>query len=181
MSRSPIAWFRKARNAWYVKLHGKQRFLGEHPADAPKPKQNDRGQWNPPESIRDEFHKLMVAPIVKSGTVWEVFDSFLDSTLANRAERTYEFYQERLQRFKDAVPNMPVHRLTPDHIYQWMNRKTWGSTYKCGCMVALSRAFNWAVAAREIPFNPIKGIQKPQPKHREQLITPTQFKNCSRR
>jgi hypothetical protein len=30
----------------------------------------------------------------------------------------------------------------------------WG-TYKRGCMMALCRAFNWAVKARKIPFNSI--------------------------
>ena len=115
----------------------------------------------------------MLAPtIVASGTIWEVFDSMLDWTKANRAPRTYDFYKERLQQFKDEVPNMIVEKMTPDHVYTWINKKKWSDTYKRGCMTTLCRAFNWAVKARKIPFNPIAGIEKPEASHRETLITP---------
>ncbi len=79
MPRKPEPWYWEKRNGWYVQLNGKHVFLGEHPADAPKPEKNKKGRWNAPASIDDAFHKLKVAPtIVASGTVWEVFDSMLD-------------------------------------------------------------------------------------------------------
>lgn len=176
MSRHSKPWFRSARNAWYVKINGKQRFLGEHPEECAKPKKSPKGDWNAPDTIRDEFHKLMVAPVlVHTGTVWAVFDAFLDHSLENNAKRTYEFYQERLQRFKDAVPNMAVEALMPAHVYNWMKGKGWSGSYKRGVMVSLCRAFNWAVKARLILFNPIKGIEKPPETHRDQTLTQAEF------
>ena len=176
MPRKPEPWYWEKRNGWYVQINGKHVFLGEHPAGAAKPEKNKKGRWNAPESIDDAFHKLMLAPtVVASGTVWEVFDAMLGWTLANRARRTYDFYKERLQQFKDEVPNMIVEKLTPDHVYTWINKKKWSDTYKRGCMTTLCRAFNWAVKARKIPFNPIAGIEKPEASHRETLITPKEF------
>jgi hypothetical protein len=40
--------------------HGYQSFLGEHPPNTPAPKKNASGEWNPPQTIRDEFHRRMV-------------------------------------------------------------------------------------------------------------------------
>jgi hypothetical protein len=129
MPRKPEPWYWERRNGWHVQLNGKHVFLGEHLADAPKPEKNKKGRWNAPESIDDAFHKLMLTPtVIQSGTVWDVFDSMLDRTQANRAPRTYEFYRERLQRFKDEVSNMIVEKLTPDHVYRWIDQKDWSGT-----------------------------------------------------
>jgi integrase len=162
MGRRPKPWWRKERKCWYVTINKVTHRLSEDKKEA-----------------YDMFHKMMSDPVsVASGSVWEVFDSCLDWTLANRAFRTYDFYRERLQRFKNAVPNMPVAKLTPDHVYRWLDaegNKHWSDTYKRGCITALCRAFNWAVKARKIPFNPIKGIEKPEASQREMLITPQEF------
>ena len=176
MPRKPEPWYREDRNGWYVNLNGKRHFLGEHPAGASKPEKNKQGRWNAPQVIDDAFHKLMLTPAtIPSGTIWEVFDSMLDWTLANRAKRTYDYYKDILQRFKDDVPNVLVEKFTPDHVYRWLNGKDWGDTYKRGCMTTLCRAFNWAVKARKITFNPIRGIEKPEASHRETLITEKEF------
>ena len=122
----------------------------------------------------------MLAPtVVAAGTIWEVFDAMLDWTLANREKRTYDYYKDILQRFKDDFPNVIVERFTPDHVYKWINGKDWSDTYKRGCMTTLCRAFNFAVKARKIPFNPIAGIEKPAASHRETLITPARIRRSS--
>lgn len=175
--RSKPYWWDE-KKAWYCTTNKVRHRLGDHPDGAARPKKNAKGDWNMPRVIEDAFHRVMGDPnsVVSSHTVWAIFDSFLDWTLANKAQRTYDFYRERLQRFKTAVPNMPVDRLTPDHVYQWLNDKAWSNNYKRGVITSLSRAFNFAVKARKIQFNPIKGIEKPAETHREEIITPEEFR-----
>jgi integrase len=159
MGRRPKPWYRKERKEWYVTINKVTHRLGESKKEA-----------------YEEFHKLMASDVeVPSGSVWEIFDAMLEWTKTNRAPRTYDFYQERLQRFKDDVPNMLIARLTPDHVYQWLSGKKWSDTYKRGCVTSMARAFNWAVKARKISFNPIRGIEKPEAANREVLITPKEF------
>ena len=52
---------------------------------------------------------------VATGSLWEVFDEFVDWAADKRASRTYDFYRERLQLFKDSIPNIAVEPLTPDN------------------------------------------------------------------
>ncbi len=37
MAKKAYPWFWEARDGWYVLLNGRRHFLGEHPADAPRP------------------------------------------------------------------------------------------------------------------------------------------------
>lgn len=159
MARQPKPWWHSEKGCYFVTINGVRHRLSSVKKEA-----------------MDQFHKLMSDPVsVPSGSVWEVFEGMLDYTMANRAYRTYEFYLERLQRFKDEVPNMSVSKLTPEHVYDWLKGKNWSDTYKRGCIVALCRAFNWAVNARKIAFSPLKGIEKPEASHRETLITQNEF------
>lgn len=184
MSRRASPWFREERNAWFFKVDGKQKFIAEHPADAPAPKKSAKtGLWNVPDTIREAFHKLISAPVVASGTIWEVFDDFLEWTEKNKAPRTYDFYRQRLQWFKDAQPNIPTEQLTPDEVYKWLNaHPNWSDTFKRGCITAVARAFNWGVKhqRRKVPFNPIKGIEKPADHSRDQILTKAQFQTLLR-
>ena len=60
MARTASPWFREERNAWYVIKDGKRHLLGEHPADAPKPRRK-KNRWVVPPTILDRYHELMAA------------------------------------------------------------------------------------------------------------------------
>src|SRR5205823_14972003 len=60
MARTASPWFLEERNAWYVIKDGKRHLLGEHTADAPKPRRK-KNRWVVPPTILDRYHELMAA------------------------------------------------------------------------------------------------------------------------
>jgi hypothetical protein len=111
MARTASPWFWGERQGWYVNKHGRRHFLGEHPGGAAPPRKI-KGTWNVPPPIVQAFHALMARPDAApkppqqgSGpTVAELLDKYLDWCHRHRAERTYEWYRDHLQRFLDALP-----------------------------------------------------------------------------
>src|SRR5437588_8001653 len=101
--KHPTPWFWNARNGWYVIHNGNRRFLGAHPADAPKPSKSKKtGLWNAPQPILDAFHTLMGSQtpvLLDDEAVANVLDDFLTWCKENRAERTTERYAEFTQDF----------------------------------------------------------------------------------
>jgi hypothetical protein len=60
MARIAQPWFWAERNGWFVNRNGQRHFLGDHPPNAPRPRQVS-GKWNAPEAIRLQFHELMAS------------------------------------------------------------------------------------------------------------------------
>ncbi len=118
MSRNPKPWLRSGRG-WYVQLAGKQISLGR----------------NKTEAFR-LYRQLLREPRqqqVSSESFFAVGDEFLQWTLQHRAERTYQWYQERLQSFgdflKQCLPNARLEEVKPLHVMQWIAKHPkWGST-----------------------------------------------------
>jgi len=107
MARSPKPWFRKGRRCWFVTIDELRHNLG-----------SDR------EAVFREFHELMARPkrrAVASMSVVAVFDAFMEWTRKHRAERTYEWYQQRCQWFVDAIPDLSVDQLQPYHVQEWID------------------------------------------------------------
>jgi integrase len=179
MARTARPWFREQRNIWCVTIDGKKRTLGPHPADAETPKYNKKKDtWNVPESIEEAWKNLQKgeAVPVSPGTTWAMLDRFLGWCEVHRPA-SYSWYVDHLQRFKDGVANMPVSKLKPFHVTEWLDKKTgWGPSYKRGHITAIKRVFNWAVKSGHLAASPIVSLEKPEGESRDQLITPAQFK-----
>jgi len=94
--KSKGPWFWKLRGEWVVNVRGKRHYLGAEKTAA-----------------YDEWHRLCreKSEPISTNTVWAVLDAFLDHAKATTAPATYEWYRYRLQQFKDALPNVPVHAL----------------------------------------------------------------------
>ncbi|MCA9028588.1 MAG: hypothetical protein KDA86_25490 [Planctomycetaceae bacterium] len=87
MSRPRKPWLRKSNKCWYVEIDGKQVNLGRNKTAAHR-----------------RFHALMAEPIatVPNGpdiTFTEIADQFLEWVKQNRAVDTFEWYQQRIERF----------------------------------------------------------------------------------
>jgi integrase len=133
------------------------------------------------------------APAVKSKaslTVGDVFEKFLDWCQVNRSERTYEWSRDHIQSFCNALKQravdpkiFPTAELAPFHITEWVDanrkkrpdRRAWGPNHCRGAITAVVRAFSWAAKQRHLPENPVRGIEKPPAKRREQVLTPAEF------
>jgi site-specific recombinase XerD len=170
--------------------------LGAHPEGFPAPRQV-KGKWNAPPPIMQAFHALLAAPTaptippvilpapVAVLTVPDVFDSFLEWCQKNRSGRTYEWSRNHIQSFLDSLPDkrLPVDDLKPFHVQQWVDankvakagRRAWGVNHCRGAIVAVQRAFTWAEKLGHIAKSPIRHVEKPAAKRREQVLTVKEF------
>ena len=165
MSRNPKPWLRNGRG-WYVQLDGKQIALGRHKAEAFK-----------------LYRQLLREPRqrrVRSETFFAIGDEFLEWTLQHRAERTYQWYKERLQSFgeylKPRMPNAALEDIKPLHIMQWLaEHPGWGSTSQRQAITSIQRCFNWAEKMGYIVRSPLRGIEKPPAKTRDKIISTDEY------
>jgi integrase len=187
MARKPSPWYWPERNGWFTILNGQRQPLGNHPADAPPP-QKRKGKWVIPTAIDNAFHKLLSTPATapplpaqtRDGlSVAEVFDKFLDWCQKHREGRTYADYHDYIQKFLDHLKEkatMPVAGLRPFHIVEFVDsHKGWNDTTRRKSMIHLQRPFNWAAKLGYIPDNPVRHIEKPQAKRRDNPVTPEDF------
>jgi integrase len=98
-----------------------------------------------------------------------IFEEFLDYTERHREKDTYADYRRTLQSFKDKWPDLTVGELSVRHVEAWFDEHPgWGDTTKNDYVTIVLTAFNWAAkpTVRLIPFNPLKGMEKPRKKSR---------------
>jgi site-specific recombinase XerD len=167
----PEPFFRPSRKLWYVQYQGKQYNLG---ADE--------------KAARIRCHQILggAVPVPRGATAepvgklaCEIIDLFLEWCQKHRSKRTASWYQTHLQSFLDSLPDaatLAVEQLKPFHVVNWCDaHDTWGANHKRGAVTAVQRAFNWAEKLGHIRKNPVRGIEKPAPKRREQVLTPEEF------
>jgi integrase len=168
----PEPYFRPKKNRWYVQVGGKQINLGPDEAQA---------------KIR--WHQLMagglLTPAPQPGgnpscpLACVLIDLFLSWCLKHRSKRTAEWYRGHLQSFLDSLPaaaTIAAGQVKPFHVVNWADaHATWGPMQRRGAITAVQRAFNWAEKLGHIDRSPLRGIEKPPPKRREQVLTPAEF------
>jgi integrase len=187
MARTPKPWFRTERAAWCVYFRGTLHSLGSHPDGFPPPRQV-KGRWNPPPPVLRAFHALLASPpdrpvpatlpVTAVRVVPDVFDAFLEWCQKNRSPRTYEWSRNHIQSFLNSLadPRLPVDDLKPYHVQQWVDSKAdWGPNHTRGAITAVQRAFSWAEKLGHIAKSPIRHVEKPAPKRREQVLTQAEF------
>lgn len=159
MPRRPEPWYREQVGEYYVTIKGKQHRLGPDKDKA-----------------YDAFHELMTKqqPEIVTGTVAEVIERYMDWVQVNRP-KSYTWYKKRIAHFYDSIKNLRTQKLRPLHIQTIMDKADWSDAYKAGCVTAMKRAFNWAVDQGYLDRNPLRGLKKPDPGHREQTLTQEQF------
>lgn len=176
MGRKSSPYYWKEKQGWYVTISGKRLKLGDHPEGAQAPRKKNRS-WNVPKTIQEEFLKRQTTtgPAISSDTSWAVLDAYLEWCEVHRPS-SYGWYKARLQRFKDGIPNMPVPKLKPFHVQEWLDTKTWGANYKRGMVTAIKRVFAWAIKQGHLEHSPLAGLDKPAAERREQVLSPEEFK-----
>lgn len=163
MPRFPKPWFRAARGAWFVQIHGKQVSLGA-----------DR------KLAFERYHALMAKPkpqAVSAHSVLGLLDQFLEWTQRHRAPRTYDWYRDRCQGFARTIDSqLSANALRPFHIQQWVDAHSdWAPGMKRGCIQAIQRAFNWAEKQGHIDRSPVRHVEKPPAGRRTEIITVQQY------
>jgi integrase len=153
--KSKGPWFWKKRHQWTVTIRGKRYYLGDDREDAYR-------QW----------HELSAAPEAAPGKV-HIFRDFLEWCKRYRPD-SYSWYESRITEFAKTIPGMTVAELKPYHLQAWIDTKK-SDGHKRGCLIAVSRALNWAVKQGLIEKNPIKYMEKPTAGRRELILTPEEF------
>lgn len=169
----PEPFFRPKKNRWYVEVDGKHVNLGPDEAQA-------RVRW----------HQVMAgasaSPIVPgqqpAGVLaCRVIDLFVGWSHTHRPGRTAEWYQAHLQSFLDSLPDaagLTVDRLKRMHVTNWIDaHPTWGPNHRRGAITAVQRAFAWAEREGYIARSPVRGVEKPPARRREQVLTDAEFRS----
>ena len=159
MPKFPKPFYRTTHSAWLVQIAGKQVNLG--------PDQD---------AAFRRYHELMrepkPAPPVASDAVLGVLNAFLDWCQKHKAAHTYDWYRDYLESFARTIPaGLTIAQLKPYHVQQWVDANAGWKTGKRGAVIAVQRAFNWAVRIGLIDANPVRSIEKPKAGRRDQVIT----------
>ena len=164
MPKFPKPFFRSARDAWFVQVGAKQINLGK-----------DR------ESAFRRYHEIMgrpeaVAVPTATRTAVGVMDAFLDWCQKHKAARTYDWYRAYLESFGRVLPrDLPVAQLRPFHVQHWLDANPAWRTGKRGAVIAVQRAFNWALRMGLIDANPVRSIEKPKAGRRDRVISAAEY------
>lgn len=170
----PEPFFRPKKNRWYVQIGGKHVNLGPDEAAA-------RVRWHqlmsgttPPQSLAPSPSNSGTGPLA-----CQVIDLFIGWSHRHRPGRTAEWYQKHLQSFLDSLPDaatMTVENLKRFHVTNWVDaHPKWGVNHRRGAITAVQRCFTWAEREGHIAKSPVRGIEKPPAKRREQVLTPAEF------
>ncbi|MCE9560826.1 MAG: tyrosine-type recombinase/integrase [Planctomycetes bacterium] len=169
----PEPFFRPKKNRWYVEIDGKHVNLGPDESQA-----------------RIRWHQIMagtpatptnINPSPSGVLVCRVIDLFVGWSLTHRPGRTAQWYQKHLQSFLDSLPDaatLTADQLKRHHVTNWVDAHgTWGANHRRGAITAVQRAFTWAEREGHITRSPIRGIEKPPAKRREQVLTLPEFQS----
>ncbi len=161
MTKFPKPFFRTARQAWHVQLGGRQIHLGPD-RDAAFRRYHEIMGWSTTEA----------PPSSPTGSTLGVMDAFFDWCQKHKAPRTYQWYRRYLESSGRSLPGDPVlAELRPFHVQRWLDAHPDWKTGKRGAVIAVQRAFNWAVRMGLIDANPIRSIEKPKAGRRDRVIT----------
>ncbi len=160
-------FFRKHDGWWYVQFRqGHRRFQ----------KKLVRGKENEQEAYR-LFNELMAEgadslPPPARLKVHDLLQAFLRHAARTTAERTFEWYKLFLALFDDLYGALRPQQVTPEVVEAWLGANAGWKGSRRGAVVALKRAFAWALENKKITSNPLRGLKKPPARARERFLTP---------
>lgn len=172
MAHFPKPFFRAPRKRWYVQINGTQINLGPDKDAAFREYHRIMGAANddPPPRAPANDNGLAVA---------ELFDKFLTWCRQHREPLTFEGYRDYVQSLLDHLKDkalLPACELRPFHVTEWVDsHPQWGPTTKRNAMVHAQRPYNWAFKLGYINENPLRHIEKPTAKRRDNPVSPEDF------
>lgn len=160
-------WFHARRNTWYVTIEGKQHNL--YTSDE--------------QEAHDAWHRLLAErpkadesrPSHGCRSVLEILGLFLADIERTAKPATLAWYTRYIQLFSRSVPaDLRADQLKRHHVDEWLATQKWGSPSRRAAIIAVKRAFSWAVEKEYLAVSPIQTLKKPPPRRRETILTPQQ-------
>lgn len=155
-------WYRKAKDAWYVMIDGKQRLLAKGKAAK---KEADAA-----------YHRIMAAgglvPANDNGlTVATLCDLFLDHSQAHNQPDTYAWHRTYLNSFCGKFGRLSWSALKPFHLTRWLDSHPSWNGARRSAQAIVKRALAWCKSEGLIGDNPLASIKNPPVNRRERVIT----------
>lgn len=154
-------FYREQNQKWYAQIGKRQILLGADKAEAEK-----------------RFHAMMLDPSETDPTIGELAGQFLEWLALNRDEKTYNYYSRYVLEFVEATgKTFRVSKVKPIVLSRWADREygKHSDSTRWAAYRSVIRLFNWSKKAGLIRFNPVEGVETPQPHRREEFITPEQY------
>ena len=173
MARPRKPWFRARLCDWVVTIDGRQVPLGKHPPDAGEPRRGKprpgqrHGDWVLPPAVEKEFHRVLSGRddpgAGAAGAVVALLARFLAWTKAHKSPATYAQRRYFLRSFAAhrGVRTLPPHRVTVELVEAWLDAHPRWKASRRHAVLAVMRAFNWAVRRGRLGKNPVVGIEVP--------------------
>ncbi len=162
-------WYRASRDAWYVKVGGRQVRLAQ-------------GKANKRAAV-EAFHRLMALgpaglPKKQPITAAHVCDLFLAWSKGQHDDRTFRWYSAFLNSFCncDQAGTLPAADVRPYHVTHWLDAHPNWHAGRRNAVICVKRAFNWALAEGLLPENPLRTLRKPPPTRRERILTADEWR-----
>lgn len=104
-------------------------------------------------------------------TVLALVNHFITEVEGNVSSGRFDQYVHYLSQFSEKFGGRKAADLTKGEVSRWVNgSKTWGQCGKRECLSSITRLYNWAESEHSIK-NKMRGIKKPQQKHRTRVIS----------
>lgn len=160
MGRRATGFWRADRNAWYVKLDGRQIRLAVGKGAKAQAERELRRLL----AERDRGATSGVG-VLSVAAVCALFDAHAQRHLA---PITASRYREFLERFAGAFGPLAASEARPKDVLAWLDGKpTWGPTTRHNAATAVKRAFAWAAKVGHLERDPLAGLERPRAGRRE--------------
>lgn len=159
MGRRGHIWKRGENGQWYMTEGGQQVPLG----------------WDKDEAER-EFHRRKAdgKRLKETGlTLAGLADLFREFYEREREPHTAESAVYYVRSFVRHVGGKtPASQVQPSDVTAWLAAcTTWGASTRANAVTVVKRLYNWGKREGLIPSNPIKEVERPRPRAREDFIT----------
>lgn len=155
-------WYRRATDAWYVQVDGKQQLLAKGKANRV--------------AAETAYHRLMVdggrdSKPENALSVATLCDLFLDSSQIHNAASTYEWQKHFLNSFCARYAGLDCGQLKPFHLSRWLDANKQWTGGRRSAQVIVKRVFAWGKEEGLIGQNPFAHVKNPGVSKRERIIS----------
>jgi integrase len=160
MARRPSVRHWASRGGYCCWYQGSQHTLALGPDDAPA----GPTYLAALSAFRDLMEKGAVREAGPDNTVAAVIEAYMERGTTRSCDTTVETRSSRFVRVLRHLGNRKVGTLDKLAWEEFARTRLsdWADSTLCSFYAELSRVFNWAVKARLIPANPLRGVERPR-------------------
>ncbi|MGO9600138.1 MAG: tyrosine-type recombinase/integrase [Isosphaeraceae bacterium] len=159
MARPSKPWYWKARDAWFVNLHGKRHLLA-------------KGKINRAKAYREylRLSDLSKPEVASTPSAESICSLFLSHAKVHLKPKTVEGYAFFITPFSRRVRDTDAAAVQPKHVSEFLNtHPNWNQTTRYGAIKSIKRVWSWALAEGHITVNLLKPTKLPRQLRRDTI------------